>query len=109
MLIFVIKKLRERKNLSIIDLCDKTNLSRSYLTKLENNKLDNCSVNVLEKISDALEVNIKDLFYSKSDIETLKKKLNKTVDKYGLSSNEALEISRIIDSLINIMNREKDL
>jgi len=109
MLIFVIKKLRERKNLSIIDLCEKTNLSRSYLTKLENNKLDNCSVNVLEKISDALEVNIKDLFYSKSDIETLKKKLNKTVDKYGLSSNEALEISRIIDSLINIMNREKDL
>ncbi len=109
MLIFVIKKLRERKNLSIIDLCEKTNLSRSYLTKLENNKTDNCSVNVLEKISDALDVNIKDLFYSKSDIETLKKKLNKTVDKYGLSSNEALEISRIIDSLINIMNREKDL
>lgn len=109
MLIFVIKKLRERKNLSIIDLCDKTNLSRSYLTKLENNKLDNCSVNVLEKISDALDVNIKDLFYSKSDIETLKKKLNKTVDKYGLDSKETLEISQIIDSLINIMNREKDL
>lgn len=109
MLIFVIKKLRERKNLSIIDLCEKTNLSRSYLTKLENNKTDNCSVNVLEKISDALDVNIKDLFYSKSDIETLKKKLNRIVDKYGLSSNEALEISRIIDSLINIMNREKDL
>lgn len=109
MLIFVIKKLRERKNLSIIDLCEKTNLSRSYLTKLENNKTDNCSVNVLEKISDALEVNIKDLFYSKSDIETLKKKLNQIVDKYGLNSKEALEISQIIDLLINIMNKEKDL
>lgn len=109
MLIFIIKNLRKRKNLTLNELSNKTGLSTSFLSKLENNKLDNCSVNSLEKISIALETNIKDLFYSTLDIEDLKKKLDKSVDKYGLSSNEALEISRIIDSLINIMNREKDL
>ena len=109
MLIFIIKNLRKRKNLTLNELSNKTDLSTSCLSKLENNKLDNCSLNSLEKISIALETNIKDLFYSILDIDDLKKKLDESVDKYGLSSNEALEISQIIDSLINIMNREKDL
>lgn len=109
MLIFTIKNLRKRKNLTINELSNKTDLSTSFLSKLENNKLDNCSLNSLEKISIALETNIKDLFYSILDIDDLKKKLDESVDKYGLDSKETLEISQIIDSLINIMNREKYL
>ena len=59
MIIFVIKNLRNHKNIDLEGLCNKTGLSRSYLTKLENNHLSNCSVNTLEKISESLEVNIK--------------------------------------------------
>lgn len=109
MLTFIIKNLRKRKNLTLNELSNKTDLSTSFLSKLENNKLDSCSLNSLEKISVALETNIKDLFYSILDIDDLKKKLDESVDKYGLDSKETLEISQIIDSLINIINKEKEL
>ena len=107
MLIFTIKNLRKNKNISLDELSYLTNLSKSYLSKLERNKLDNCSTKSLEKISLALDVNIKDLFYTKFDIEDLKKKLNETIDEYGLNSNEALEISQLIDLLLNIQNKKK--
>ena len=106
MLIFVIKNLRKQANVSLKELSSKTGLSSSFLSELENNKLDNCSAKTLEKIANALEVNIKDLFYSKFDIDDLKQKLNETIDKYGLDSKEALEISQLIDLLINIINKE---
>ena len=106
MFIFVIKKIRNQKKVSMKELCEKTKLSRSYLIKLENNHLNTCSLETLKKISDAIEVNIKDLFYTVYDIEDLKEELNEIVDEYGLSSEEALEMSRLIDSLMNIMNKE---
>ena len=54
----------------------------------------------------ALDTNIKNLFYSKLDIDFLKEKLNETIDEYGIDSKEALEISQIIDFIINIINNE---
>lgn len=87
-------------------MCDKTGLSHSYLTKLENNHLDSCNMKTLKKISDTLEVNIKDLFYSKFDIEGLKERLNESINKHGLDSKEALEMSQLIDSLMNIIFRQ---
>lgn len=109
MLIFTIKNLRKQKNLTLLELSNKSDLSTTYLSDIENNKLDNCSTQVLEKIADALNVNIKDLFYSKFDIEDLKQKLNESIDKYGLDSQEVLEISQLIDLLINLINKEKEV
>ena len=106
MFIFVIKKIRNQKKIKLKELCLKTKLSRSYLTKLENNHLNTCSLETLKKISDAIEVNIKDLFYTTADIDDLKEELNEIVDVYGLNSEEVTEISQLIDSLINIMNKE---
>lgn len=106
MFIFVIKKIRNQKRMKLNELCLKTKLSRSYLTKLENNHLNTCSLETLKKISDAIEVNIKDLFYTTDDIEDLKEELNEIVDEHGLDSEEGLEMSRLIDLLINIMNKE---
>lgn len=109
MIIFAIKNLRKSKNLTLIELSNKSDLSTTYLSDLENNKLDNCSTKTLEKIADALSVNIKDLFYSKFDVEDLKQKMNKIIDKHGLNSKEALEISQLIDLLINIINKENNI
>lgn len=107
MLVFTIKNLRKAKNLTLIDLSNKSDLSTTYLSDLENNKLDNCSTKTLEKIANALNVNPKDLFYSKFDIDELKEKLNETIDIYGINSKETLEISQTIDLLVNIiMNSE---
>lgn len=108
MLIFTIKEIRTKKDISLYKLSQMTNLSRTYLRNLENNKCNNPSVNVLEKISIALNVNIKDLFYSTKDISELKNKLNKKIKIHGINSDEVLEISRIIDFLINIDFKNSD-
>lgn len=109
MIIFVVKNLRKHKNITLNNLCEKTGLSHSYLTKLENNHLTNCTIETLEKISNALQINIKDLFYSKSDIDYLKEKMNQAIDKYGINSHQVLEISQIIDLLINLIYKEKEV
>ena len=62
MIIFKIKEIRESKNITIYKLAQETNISRGYLTDLENNKKCNPTMSVLCKIADSLNVNVKDLF-----------------------------------------------
>ena len=75
MQIFVIKMLRTSKNITLYKLSKDTGLSRTYLRNLENNKTFNPTINVLEKIAVALNVNIKQLFYSLNEIEPLRKEM----------------------------------
>lgn len=106
MLIFVIKQLRESKNISQYQLSQMTDISRTYIRNLENNKKCNPTINILSLIADALDVNIKDLFYSAIELETLRKEMHCRIDKFGLDSKEVLEISQIIDLLVNIKMNE---
>lgn len=105
MIVFVIKQLREKKNISQYRLSKITNISRTYIRNLENNKMRNPSVNILLSISEAL--NVKDLFYTIPDIENLREEMHKRIDKYGLDSKEAMEISQIIDLLVNLKLYQK--
>lgn len=109
MIIFNIKNIRKEKDISIYKLEQLTHLSRAYISRLENNIKLNPSLNTLLRIAEALKVNIKDLFYTKLDIEELKSELNKKIKKYGLNSSEVMEISQLIDLLINIDIKEKEL
>lgn len=106
MVVFVIKEIRLKKNISLRRLSLMTNISRTYLRELENNKRVNPTLRILSDIAEALEVNIKDLFYTELDIEDLKEEMYRRIDEYGLNSNEAMEISRIIDLLVNIKMRK---
>lgn len=98
----MIKSIRLDKKISLYKLSKETKLSRTYLRNLENNVTKNPTLSVLEKIAIALDVNIKELFYTELDIQQLKRVLYKNIDKFGISSAEALEISQIIDKLLNI-------
>ncbi len=102
MFVFVIKNIRERKNLTIYKLSKLTGINRAYLTQLENNKKFNPTMQILDKIANALDVNIKQLFYCLDEIETLKKEMYKRIDQYGINSNEVMEVSKIIDLLVNV-------
>lgn len=102
MFIFNIKRIREKKNISIRKLSHMTDISRTYLSNLENNKRVNPTLSALYSIATALNVDVKDLFYSDIELSKLKKEMYKRMDKYGINSPEALEISQIIDLLINI-------
>lgn len=102
MIVFRIKQIREKKNITAYRLAKEVDISRSYLSELENNKRMNVSLKVLFDISKYLDVNIKDLFYTTLDIEVLRKEMHKCINKYGLDSKEVLEISQLIDLLLNI-------
>ena len=95
------------KKISLNSLSKLTGLSRGYLFDLENNRRFNPTLDTLFKISSALNVNIKELFYSEADIEVLRKKMHRKINKYGINSKEALEISQVIDLLINIKMDKK--
>ncbi len=102
MFVFMVKNIREGKKISLNELSKRTGISKSYLHDLENNKRFNVSLDKLYDIANVLNVNVKDLFYSELDIENLREKLHDRIDKYGISSKETLEISQIIDLLVNL-------
>lgn len=108
MFVFVIKNIREKKDISLNELSKKTDISKSYLYEIENNKKFNISLDKLYRIATALNVNVKDLFYTSLDIEDLRKELHIRIDKYGLNSKQVLEVSKIIDLLVNVKFKELD-
>ena len=107
MYIFAIKPLRKSRNISLYELSNLTGVSRTYLRNLENNKSFNPTLFILDKIAEALNVTIKDLFYSLNELDILKEEMYRRIDKYGINSKEVLEVSQVIDLLINIkMNKD---
>ena len=102
MFVFVIRNVRKKKNLSLYRLMKITGLSYSYFSELENNKVFNPTLATMYKIANALEVKVDDLFYSELDIGNLKKEMYRRIDEYGLGSKEVMEVSQIIDLLINV-------
>lgn len=102
MFIFNIKKIREKKNISIRKLSQMTDISRTYLSNLENNKRVNPTLSTLYSIATALNVDVKDLFYSEIELNKLKYEMYERIKKFGINSSEVLEVSQIIDLLINI-------
>lgn len=107
MFVFVIKNIRESKGITIYRLSKITGINRSYLTQLENNKKFNPSLEVMYKIANALDVKVDDLFYTELDINNLKEIMYDKIDEYGINSKEVLEVSQIIDLLINIKMDKK--
>jgi len=106
MYVFKIRKLRKSKGFSLNKLHNLSGVSKSYLSDLENNITFNPSMFILGKIAEALNVDIKELFYSFNDIASLKEEMYDKIDKFGINSKEVLEISQIIDLLINLKMRD---
>ncbi len=106
MYIFAIKPLRKSRNISLYELSNLTGVSRTYLRNLENNKSFNPTLFILDKIAEALNVTIKDLFYYDNDIEDLREEMNIRIEKFGIHSKEVLEVSQVVDLLINIKMNE---
>ena len=102
MIVFNIRNVRKNRKISLRKLSDITGISRAYLYDLENNRRFNPTLFILQKIAEVLEVNIKDLFYSLNDIDNLKEEMYRRIDEYGIDSKEVLEVSQVIDLLINI-------
>lgn len=55
----VIRELRIQKNMSLDELSNITNVSKSYLYRLEQNQRNNPTIFVINRLSNALELDIK--------------------------------------------------
>lgn len=102
MYVFVIKLLRRSKNITLYKLSQVTGISRTYLRELENNNVFNPTMKILDKIANALDVTIKDLFYYDNDVNKLKEEMYHRIEVFGLGSKKVYEISQIIDLLLNV-------
>lgn len=102
MYVFVIKLLRRSKNITLYKLSQVTGISRTYLRELENNNVFNPTMKILDKIANALDVTIKDLFYYDNDVNKLKEEMYYRIEVFGLDSEEVYKISQIIDLLLNV-------
>lgn len=108
MYVFVIKQVRKNKGYSVNKLSKKTNLSEAYIKDLEGNRKYNPTMETLGKIANALEVNVKELFYTKLDLADLKEELNARTEMFGLHSIETDEISKVVDLVMNLLYTDKD-
>ena len=59
-----LKKIRLERGLTLQELAYKTNLSAGYLCHLEKGTRKNPSIDVMEKISKALDKTISEIFFS---------------------------------------------
>ena len=57
---------------------------------------------ILDKIANALDVTIKDLFYYDNDVNKLKEEMYHRIEVFGLDREEVYNISQIIDLLLNV-------
>ncbi|RIJ64162.1 helix-turn-helix domain-containing protein [Rummeliibacillus sp. POC4] len=77
-----LRKLRKEKGLTIVQLAEKTGLSRSYISQLERGERGKNgipSIDVLQKLSTALEINIIDLLKKTGYTHTQKLSLSETI------------------------------
>lgn len=58
-----IKKIRKEKGLTMVELAERTGLSTGYICHLENGTRTNPSIETMEKISEALNRTILEVFF----------------------------------------------
>ncbi len=64
-----VKQLRQEKGLSLSELAERANVSKSYLSTIEREIQSNPSIQFLEKISAVLEVTVDTLLHPQEEIK----------------------------------------
>ncbi|CEI81455.1 HTH-type transcriptional regulator SinR [Oceanobacillus oncorhynchi] len=63
-----IKQLRQKKRMSLSELAEKAGVAKSYLSSIERDLQSNPSIQFIEKISQVLEVSVKELIIENNSI-----------------------------------------
>jgi XRE family transcriptional regulator, master regulator for biofilm formation len=86
-----IKRMREKRGLSIIELSTKSGISKSYLSSIERGIQKNPSIQILDKLSYALGVSLNHVLSNKTELDDDWMKLVKMAIEEGVSKKEFLE------------------
>lgn len=97
-----IYELRRRMGLSLSELSEKAGISKSYLSNIERDVHKNPSIQILEKISDVLNVDLKALLkagYSPENVLQDKElyEFAKELKETGIEKDKLHEYRQIID------------
>ena len=111
MLVFVIKEIRMKKNISLYKLSQMTDISRTYLRKIENNEVCNPSLHILQLIAKALNdkplpvygegINVRDWLYVEDHCKAIdliihKGKVGEVYNIGGHNEMKNIDIVKII-------------
>ena len=98
-----IKKYRHEKGISLTELAERSNVSKSYLNSLERNIKDNPSINLVKRIANELEVDIASILVE----EDFNKKTSRLdyewvhfieeAKKAGIESDHLIEYRELIE------------
>jgi transcriptional regulator with XRE-family HTH domain len=101
-----LKSIRESKNLSQGHIEKRTGLLRCYISRVENGHTVP-SIETLEKLSQALEIPLYQLFYDGSDPKMLP--VVKNADKLRMSSRDHRAVERLKKIFLKLNLRERGL
>jgi transcriptional regulator with XRE-family HTH domain len=104
-----LKKLRESKELSQVDIEKRTGLLRCYVSRVENNHTVP-AVATLEKMARALEVPMYQLFHegeAAASVRKLKDPMDR--DRWGSSGNDAEYLSKLCKLLAKMEQDDQKL
>lgn len=101
MLVFLIKEIRKIKKITLKEIKEKTNISVSYLSEIENNKAKNPSLLVMVKIAQVLDVRLDDIYFVQGEIKSMKKALNIYIEAYGINDERTIIFSQKVNQVIN--------
>ena len=96
---FVIKDIRKERKLTLRELSEKTGLSVSYLSEIENNKVKEPSFIVICKICAALGEKVENIYFAPDEIDSVRNMLEIYIEKYGLTDIKTQNISKILDKI----------
>lgn len=96
---FIIKDIRKDKKITLKQLSDKTGLSISYLSEIENNKVKEPSFSAIGKICAVLGEKIEKIYFIPNEIDSVRNMLNIYIEKYGLTDIKTQNISKILDRI----------
>ncbi|WP_129689745.1 helix-turn-helix domain-containing protein [Gottfriedia acidiceleris] len=96
-----IHKIRKKRGLTLTQLAEQANISKSYLSNIEREINDNPSIHVMEKISTVLGVELKNLLNEKSETslspESEWLELAKELKESGIELDELREYKTVFE------------
>lgn len=96
-----IQQIRKRKGLTLSECAERANVSKSYLSNIERNLNKNPSIQIMEKIATALDVDLRKLIGSKaiSQLQLEKEWMDfvKELKKSGVEKDQLQEYKTVIE------------
>lgn len=100
MIQFLIKEIRDKKGATLKYLNFQTKISMSYLSEIENNKVQNPSFDKIVKIAKALGCSVTELYYDTESLFSSQRALDLYVETYGMQDKKTVALSQAINNLV---------